>query len=283
MFIFVIVSCSSSSDDDNTTKVSALTVNLTGLEDLGNDFLYEGWIIVNGKPVSTGTFSVNATGVLSKTSFNVDSGMLASATKFVVSIEPKPDPSPDPAKTKLLIGDFVNKTATLGTGSVATSFSTIEGKYIIASPTGTEAPNEMYSGIWFLDNSSGSPKAGLKLPTLEAGWKYEGWVVIEGKALSTGTFTDVSSADEVSVYGGAKPGAPFPGEDYLTNAPDGLKFPTDLRGMKAVISVEPFPDNNPAPFTLKPLAGKIPVDAKGVQQIENNVSGSFPKGTVNRS
>jgi hypothetical protein len=48
----LITSCSS--DDDNGTSLASLTLNLTGLEDLGNDFVYEGWLIINGSPVSTG-------------------------------------------------------------------------------------------------------------------------------------------------------------------------------------------------------------------------------------
>ena len=56
-------------------------------------------------------------------------------------------------------------------------------------------------------------------------------------------------------------GAPFPGEDYLQNAPAGLTFPTDLKGATLVISVEPSPDNSPNPFTLKPLAHVVPANA----------------------
>ena len=62
--------------------------------------------------------------------------------------------------------------------------------------------------------------------------------------------------------GDAGDGPPFPGEDYLQNAPSGLSFPTDLKGMTIVISVEPNPDNDPGPFTLKPLAHMVPADAE---------------------
>ena len=40
---------------ETTTK--SISLSFTGLEDLGDDAVYEGWIIVNGAPVSTGTFS----------------------------------------------------------------------------------------------------------------------------------------------------------------------------------------------------------------------------------
>ena len=61
--------------------------------------------------------------------------------------------------------------------------------------------------------------------------------------------------------GDANNGPNYPGEDFLQNAPAGLTFPTDLKGMTIVISVEPVPDNSPNPFTLKPLAHMVPNNA----------------------
>lgn len=77
------------------------------------------------------------------------------------------------------------------------------------------------------------------------------------------------------------PGPPFPGEDYLENAPAGLTFPTDLAGGTAVISIEPFPDDSPAPFTFKPLVGSIPqgADDHVNYDLDNNAAG-FPTGTA---
>ena len=76
-------------------------------------------------------------------------------------------------------------------------------------------------------------------------------------------------------------GPPFPGEDFLTNAPAGLSFPTDLAGGTAVISVEPEPDDSSAPFTLKPLVGPIPADAVDHETytVGNNIM-SFPTGSA---
>lgn len=282
MVSVLLISSCSVNDDADTPQNSFISLNIDGLEDLGADFLYEGWIIVDGVPVSTGTFSVNSNGDLSQSSFELDATTLASATSFVLSIEPNPDPSPDPADTKLFIGDFNGNSASLGTGTVATSFDMIEGKFIVAAPTGTGAEEEKYSGIWFLDNSTGNAVNGLELPVLEPGWKYEGWVVMDGIPVTTGTFTSVTGSDDASPFSGTNPGPPFPGEDFLVNAPDGLMFPTDIRGKIAVISIEPYPDNSTAPFVLKPLAGMIPTDTMGVQEIGSNVSGSFPTGTVTR-
>lgn len=275
----------SSCGDDDTSgpSVSDLTLSIDGLEDLGADFAYEGWVIVDGAPVSTGTFTVDANGNLSASSFEVGTSDLEAATMFVLSIEPVPDADPDPAPTKILAGAFDGTSASLATSTVGSNFEAATGKYIVAAPTGTGASEEEFSGIWFLDNSSGSAVAGLDLPELSAGWKYEGWVVIDGTPVTTGTFTDASAADEAAPFSGTNGGPSYPGEDFLNNAPSGLTFPTDLRGKTAVISIEPDPDNSAAPFTLKPLAGMIPATLSGnPYSIDNNVSGSFPTGSVSR-
>ena len=254
----LFVSCSN--DDNDAPKTSALTLNLTGLEELGEDFVYEGWIIVNGAPVSTGVFS----SVTFPQTFIVGKDDLAAATKFVLSIEPAVDSDPAPAATKILAGDFSGNSASVNSSGIVGDFSNSSGTYILATPTDMDNTNEA-SGVWFLDNSSGSAMVGLDLPTLSDGWKYEGWVVMSTGPVSTGTFTSASAADDnaaTSTFKGDSGNGPgYPGEDYLQNAPTGLTFPTDLKGSTVVISVEPSPDNSSAPFTLKPLAHMVPNDA----------------------
>ena len=50
---FVSLFMTSCGDDDSTD----LTLNISGLEDLGDAAIYEGWIMVDGTPQTTGTFS----------------------------------------------------------------------------------------------------------------------------------------------------------------------------------------------------------------------------------
>lgn len=278
---FMTVSCN---DDDNNQTPSQITLNLLGLDELGNDFVYEGWLIVNGSPVSTGTFS----SVIFPQTFDVNRDDLSSATKFVLSIEPSVDPDVSPAATKILVGDFAGNTASVSTDIVG-DFSSSTGVYILATPTDGTMNNEN-SGIWWLDPASGTPVAGLDLPTLADGWVYEGWAVIGGIPVSTGTFTNVAATDNSDMFSGtialpAPNGADgfFPGEDFLQSAPAGLTFPTDIAGGRAVISVEPYPDNSAAPFTLKPLVGEIPMDAidHTLYMMEQNFA-SLPSGTVTR-
>ena len=277
---FGIFATSCSSDDDNNGPINSdLTLNLNGLEALGSDYVYEGWIIVNGSPVSTGTFS----SVTFPQTFSVNAEQLNDATTFVLSIEPAVDPDPAPAATKLLAGDFSGTSANVDSNGIVANFSTSSGTYILATPTDTDDTNEA-SGVWFLDNSSGSPMTGLNLPTLTDGWKYEGWAVLNGTPISTGTFINPAAADDnaaSSVFkGDAGNGPGYPGEDYLQNAPEGMTFPTDLRGATIVISVEPSPDNSPAPFTLKPLAHMVPGNA----MVHSAISmGAGPVSTISGS
>lgn len=259
----MILFMSCSSDDDSTIVLptnSELTLNFNGLEPLGPDFVYEGWIIVDGEPISTGTFS----SVIFPQSFTVNRSQLNNATMFVLSIEPAIDTDPAPAATKILAGSFSGSSAQVDSNNIVGDFRSASGTYILATPTDMDDTNEA-SGVWFLDNTTGSPMVGLDLPTLQNGWKYEGWAVIDGMPVSTGTFTDIMDFDDnatTSPYKGDSGNGPsFPGEDFLQNAPNGLSFPTDLRGATVVISVEPYPDNSPMPFTLKPLAHVVPNDA----------------------
>lgn len=273
-----IVSCDK--DDDQ----QSLTLDLQGLEDLGSGYQYEGWIIVDGMPESTGTFTVNTNGDLSTTSFPLDAGMLSSATTFVLTIEPNPDNNPAPTDVHILAGDFAGSSAnvTVGHGAaLGNMFTSATGQYILATPTDGNMEDEA-SGVWFLDPAG--PSATLSLPTLPAGWEYEGWAVINGTPVTTGKFLTVAGADDAAPYSGNAPAPPFPGEDFLVNAPSGLTFPTDLRNGMVVISIEPYPDNSPAPFTMKPLVGSVPGAAAPhtLQSMNNNAAASNPAGTVRR-
>ena len=72
----------------DTMSTETLTLNLTGFEPLGTGYLYEGWVIVNGMPVSTGTFSVAEDGSLSQNQFELDADELMN----VPHTRPQPGP-----------------------------------------------------------------------------------------------------------------------------------------------------------------------------------------------
>jgi hypothetical protein len=269
---------------------TTFATNFTGLNPLLNDYHYEGWAIVDGSPVSTGKFNLDANGNLvdlngmeiANGEFTVG-GDLSTTTDFVLTIEPAGDTDDIPAMTKYLGGVVSGGNADLSVGhpaALGNDFLNSTGHYILATPTDGEDTTDENSGLWFLQLPP-PPSAGLDLPTLPDGWKYEGWAVIDGTPVTTGTFTSVTGEDDAAPYSGTVPGPPFPGEDFLFNAPAGLTFPTDLAGKTAVISIEPFPDDDASPFTLKPLIGMIPIDATDhtTYPMDNNAA-VFPTGAV---
>ncbi len=292
MLLFVaalgLVGCG---DDDPVEPVTeTLELSFSGLEPLANDYHYEGWAIIGGAPVATGKFNVDAGGdlvtpggaAIAGSAFNTGTD-LSGASAIVITIEPAGDTDATPAATHILAGPVSGSSAPLTVGdggALGSDFLSASGEFILATPTNGDDSDEN-SGIWFLSLETGAPAAGLSLPTLPAGWAYEGWAVIDGQPVTTGTFVQVDAADDDAPFSGPEPGPPFPGEDFLQNAPAGLQFPTDLAGATAVISVEPEPDDAPAPFTLKPLVGSAPEDAADhvTYPIANNAEG-FPTGTA---
>ncbi len=286
ILILSLVIFTACEDDDDAPAFGNLVLNISGLEDLGSGYQYEGWIMVNGAPLSAGIFSVNSSGNLTKSTFMLDADDLANATAYILTIEPSPDPNPAPSDVHILAGDFSGSSASLTVGhgaALGNDFTSSTGGYILATPTDGGSDTDENSGVWWLDPSAG-PGAGLDLPTLPAGWAYEGWAVVDGTPISTGTFTAIDMADDAAPFSGSSAGPPFPGEDLLMNAPSGVTFPTDLAGKMVVISVEPVPDNSPAPFVLKPLVGPVPADATDhtFYMMNINAAATNPTGTASR-
>jgi len=265
-------------------KSSTLTLQTTGLEALANGFHYEGWAIVDGSPVPTGKFNIKDGALVdldgnAVSEFKVDSD-ISGASAIVLSIEPNGDTDAIPAATKVLGGALTNGSSSLTAAHPAAlgdDFASAAGKFILATPTTTTTDDET-SGVWFIDNSSGSPAAGLSLPTLPAGWEYEGWVVIDGAPVTTGRFTSVTGADDAAPFSGPNGGPPYPGEDFVAND---ARFPLNLVGSTVVVSIEPEADDSPAPFAFKPLAGPSPDDGTDhvAYELGQNL-GSFPTATA---
>jgi len=251
VLVFTMVAC----EDEDMDTTGTISLNISGLEPLGTGFNYEGWIVSDGIPISTGTFSVAQNGTPSPSTFDVELADLENATMFVVSIEPSPDTDPAPATTKILAGTFSNQTASLTSGIVG-DFANAGGSFFLRSPTDEDMGNNNNdeNGVWY-GIPGAPPTPDFNLPSLPEGWVYEGWVVGESGPLTTGKFTEFNTADDGDPFSGTQPGPPIPGEDFFNNAPGGETFPLDVRGRTIVISVEPVPDDSPAPFVMKPLLG----------------------------
>jgi hypothetical protein len=239
---------------------------------------YEGWAIFEDEKLSTGTFSPG-----DELTFETERS-LGQAKKIVVTIEPENDPSEAPSGVKVLAGAIEEGTASL---SFPVDLSSAAGSYILNTPT-SESGETPESGLWFLEPpGDGGPSASLSLPELPAGWVYEGWAVSGGQPLSTGRFSDPAAADDFDGFSGDAGAPPFPGEDFLQNAPDGVEFPLTLNdgSSKAVISVEPDIDGmdptGEKPFSIKPLRATIPGDAEiGTSYDMKRKIGNLPSGTA---
>ncbi len=96
----LLAACGGGSND------AELQLNLRGLENLGANAVYEGWVIVNGSPVTTGRFTVNDAGTLSQTRFPLGGARADAASTFVLTIEPASGDAPGPTDIRLLAGDF---------------------------------------------------------------------------------------------------------------------------------------------------------------------------------
>ena len=250
-------------DDAMEDGRPVINIAFEGLEPLGDDFEYELWTIVDGAPVTGGVFDIDDSGDVAIAGDQAHLYGHEGATDVVISIEPAEDPDPAPAAPKPLGGSIADDGSfvldTTHPATLGTDFSDAAGQFILGTPSDGADNNEL-SGLWFLQVPG--PEASLELPELPEGWVYEGWAVVDGVPISTGTFSDGGAADDFNGFSGPDAVPAYPGEDFLVNAPEGLSFPLDLSGGAAVISVEPADDNSPAPFALKPLVGDIPTDAE---------------------
>jgi len=260
--------CSDDATDPRPGRELSLT--LQGLEPLLNGFHYEAWALVGGQALPAGKFNLDAQGRMVELNGRVlangslqQSRDIRSASAIVITIEPTNDVDSAPTATHVLAGAVQNNAATLSVSApmaLGNDFTAAAASYVLATPTDSDNTNER-SGVWFLSLASGAPAAGLTLPALPAGWIYEGWAVVNGRPLTTGRFLNARAADNAAPFSGPLTGPPFPGEDYVRNAPAGLTFPLDLRGATIAITIEPEPDDAAAPFAFKPLLGTVPATA----------------------
>lgn len=265
-----------SPDPGADPATATLHVALTDVDPLADGFVYEGWIIVDGAPVTTGRFTVD--GTAADITQTVDAADAEAATAYVLTIEPEPDADPGPSAVHLVAGDLMSGSASLTTGhgaALGVDLDTVGGHYILETPSSSGVADDFDQGIWWLEMTANGPVSSLDLPTLPAGWTYEGWTVVDGVPTSTGTFdmADVADADAGGPAAGPDAVPPFPGQDFVNPI-------MVLVGGAAVISVEPVPDTSDAPFALKPLIdGTIDDVPAGTSQSMDEAA-PLPTGSV---
>ncbi len=175
-------------DTPDAPETADLELSFQGLEVLSDGFVYEGWILVDGAPVTAGRFTVDAAD--SSHTVALDHADLHAATAYILTIEPEPDADPAPSAVHILAGDLVDGSADLDTAhpaALGTDFMDAAGSYILETPSSPDA-DDYDQGIWWVEIGANGPMPTLDLPELPTGWTYEGWVVVDGEPISTGTF-----------------------------------------------------------------------------------------------
>ncbi len=295
---------------------ASLTLSAIGLPDLGGlrAGRYEVFARIGGVTVSAGAFVIQGTAVL-RPDLVVQYGTTASAvldavstglgaafpdltlaTDLQISLEPQGDDDPLPAGRTLLAGALSGGLATLDTAGLTVSggpgladFAAVSGRYVLATPSdsGSGIPANDASGIYFRRSTGVSS---LVLPVLPAGFVYEGWVrdVTVGNFLSTGRFLTPSGYDQnarVSPTRGTNNlGFPHPGEEFVTELAARNLPVLDLRGFDVLVTVEPEPDSDSAPFFVTVLRGTVPASAvqngqtNGLVPLANVVAPLLPSG-----
>lgn len=274
----VLLTACNDGDSNDSGQTRSVNAVFSGLDVLGDDYVYEGWLITPSGAVTAGRFESD--GASTSFNFNATKAVVEVASAYVLTIEPAEGDDPTPAATHILGGDFISDTASLSishTSAIAQDFSGATGVFGMAVPSDNTGTGSFQNGIWWLQQPG--PAAGLSLPGLPEGWAYEGWVVGSDGPVSTGRFLEVDAADSdgAGATGGGNAAPSFPGQDFINPSP------VDLVGLTVVISVEPEPDNSVAPFGIKPLidaeienVGALPA----TQPMALVISENQPSGTV---
>lgn len=267
-------------------------VNLLGLQvsnllplDPENDGVYELWAFdERNSAISMGQFNIGAGGQIVDLDGNpierFESGAtnIADAVSALITVEP-PLLADDGIVSgfRLLQGPFDEGVARL---SVPAPQGTAEasGAYRVFTPTDGPGTNEN-SGAWAVA-ADGTPL--LSLPALNQLFRFEAFVILAGMPVSMGFITSDDQADSGNPFSGPQAAPTVPGEDFLVDPPDGLAFPTDLSGVRLVITLEPnSADVVGVPTQLVVLAATLPPGLVGGEIVDLvNRAGSFPTGTA---
>lgn len=200
------------------TKPSRFSLDLIGLDHIRSAH-YEGWLVDVDGATSTGKFNIDETGNITDpdgmritNAFDIGEDV-DTFDEFKLTIEPSNDTNSIPSGTDVLSGP-INP----GDSEIFLNFPTFfpgyDGKAAVSGSTNQE--------ITYTING---------LPNLfDVGFKYEGWIIKNDTAYSTGKFS--SQGNLLTVTGGTF----F--EDIIANA-DEIK-----------ISIEPISDNSSRPFQM---------------------------------
>ena len=264
-FVLFVAACDSGSNDALVAPKIQLQFDVTGLTPLQDGYHYQGWAKVGFEFIHGESFNVTESGSFTDTAGQIIQKSfilpvdLTEASIVFITIEDKRDADDDPSDTVVLAGDVTGFSATLTTShstAIGSTFSGETGQFSLMTLSDNDTSNET-SGVWFTTGSPDNLSPGLTLISLPDGWAYQGWVDTGSALLTTGAFTSNTGHDLERPH--SLPDVPpFPGEDFLINAPLGESFPADLSNAQVYITIEPFPDDTSDPFGIRILEGQIP-------------------------
>lgn len=275
-------------ENSDTLNSASIEVNITGLPAIPDTMTYVGWYdndVTRFEPIKVFALDPGGNGEINFKSEQT-LGSLIDAQVFLLTIERESainDSGFAPSSRVVLSGRFKTGNCTLDLGEAADQLNNASALFTLSTPTNGPGTDEL-SGVWFIDslNTAAAPVAGLKLPVLYNGWRYEGWVEINGTLVSTGRFTDPEAVDLFDGYSSTTAGYPFPGEDFLQNAPAGLTFPTDLSGQKVFVSLErnDGSTSGTTPFVVLFSATIQSPAQSGVSYVMQRTTNLIPGGTA---
>lgn len=287
LMVLFAAGCDSGDVIEQEVAKVQIRLELENLQPLQDGYTYQAWAKIGFQTLPSERFNVvengsfvNSSGQFIQNAF-IFAEDISDASEVFITIEDKRDSDETPSGTIVMAGDVTASTAILSANhplALDASFEGQSGSFMLLNWVSGASVDET-SGLWFIDGSRTAPSAGLSLPSLPDGWTYEGWIESGGTFVSTGTFRDNSGHDLERLYSSSDT-PPFPGEDFLENAPEGVTFPLDPSGGTVRVSVEPFPDDTVLPYGIFVLSGAVPATPTAGTSYPLAADVSAPTGTA---
>lgn len=283
--LLVLTACDYFEHSD-TLDSGTIEFNLSGLPEIPDTMVFVAWFENEDTSQSQPVILFSGDAVNGNLSYKSEKPLrvLQTAQLFWITVERKSvlDSLPPriPANSrKILGGRFSYASCNVAVGENVLNFDNSSAVFNLLTPTDASNATPL-SGIWFVDSVNQTIAAGLNLPQLYGGWRYEGWVQVNGVLVSTGRFRSPKGVDQFNGYGGTSAPLPFPGEDFLTNAPAGLTFPLNLSGAKVYITLEVNDNRNAGTSAgIILFEGTVPSPAQsGVTYTMANANAALPAG-----
>lgn len=199
---------------------------------------------------------------LSDPIFRFSNAELGSFRQFLLTIEQ--EQVTQPTGSTLLEAAYNGRNDTLLATPFTQTYSALQNAtFMLVAPTDLTGINQR-SGLWFLQRTDERTQSvplslnldpGVILSLPPRGWVYNGWVrndLSDELWLETGRFTAVNRPDQQAFYYDDTVTAyPYPGEDFLRNAPQNVFFPLNIPSTgerEVVISLEPENVSTQGPF-----------------------------------